>query len=86
MRSKGWIALAAAVMIAALWCGAAMAETWYDLWVGNVHVSSANKDNIPGITSGTAQYDPDTNTLVLNNVTGINGYYLDASMSKVAIR
>ena len=40
----------------------------YDLWVGGVQVTSANKDNIvvPGAT-GSATYDPDTKTLTLNN-------------------
>ena len=40
----------------------------YDLWVGGVQVTDANKDNIvvPGAT-GTAKYDPDSKTLTLNN-------------------
>ena len=40
----------------------------YDLWVGGVQVTSANKDNIvvPGATSS-ATYNPETSTLTLNN-------------------
>ena len=40
----------------------------YDLYIGGVQVTSANKDNIvvPGAT-GSATYDPDTKTLTLNN-------------------
>ena len=42
--------------------------TEYDLWVGGVQVTDANKDNIvvPGAT-GSATYNPDTKTLTLNN-------------------
>ena len=40
----------------------------YDLWVGGVQVTSANKDDIvvPD-ANGSATYDPDTKTLTLNN-------------------
>ncbi|MBO4863000.1 MAG: carbohydrate-binding domain-containing protein [Eubacterium sp.] len=47
-------------------------ETKYDLWLGEVQVTSANKDNIP-VKSGSASYNPATKTLKLNNVTGVNG-------------
>lgn len=36
----------------------------YSLWVGNTPVDGNNKDNILG--NGTAKYDPETNTLTLN--------------------
>lgn len=38
---------------------------FYDLWVGNRHVNSNNKDDILG--DGKASYDPDTHTLMLND-------------------
>ena len=43
----------------------------YELWICGVQVTSANKDNlsaIPGVSAGTASYNPDTQTLTLNNV------------------
>ena len=51
------------------------ATEYYDLWVGGVQVTSENKDGIigEGIT-GTATYDPDTNTLTLNGVNIVNSY------------
>ena len=56
------------------------AETTYDIRVGGVQVTSANKDNIvvPGAT-GSATYDPETSTLTLNNFsyTG-QGYEYDS--------
>ena len=42
------------------------AYTEYPLWVGNVQVTSDNKDNILG-DGGKAKYDPSTNTLTLND-------------------
>ena len=46
----------------------AVETTTYDLWVGGVQVTSANKDNIvvPDAT-GSATYDPDTKNLTLDN-------------------
>lgn len=61
-------------------------ETTYDIWVGGVQVTSANKDDITtaiteagGTADGTATYDPDTKTLTLNNFsyTG-EGYEYDS--------
>lgn len=43
------------------------AEEKYDIWVGNVQVTSANKDNVKG--DGTVRYDSDTGVLFLNNAT-----------------
>ena len=44
----------------------------YDVWVGNKQVTSANKDNVLGVTNAngtpTVTYTPDTNTLTLNKV------------------
>ena len=49
----------------------------YDIWLGGTQVTDANKNNILG-SSGTptAVYDPETNTLTLNNpaITGENYY------------
>ena len=53
--------------------------TKYNLWLGGVQVSEANKDNILSETSNgspTAQYNPTTHVLTLNNPT-INGYVSD---------
>jgi len=61
-------------------------ETTYNVWVGGVQVTSANKDDITtaiteagGTADGTATYDPDTKTLTLNNFsyTG-EGYEYDS--------
>ena len=49
----------------------------YPLWVGAVQVTDANKDDLtqainaimPNVASGTATYDPTTNTLLLNDFT-----------------
>ena len=45
----------------------------YQLWLGSVQVTDANKDHIP-VNAGTASFDPATNTLTLNSVGGFNGY------------
>lgn len=52
-----------ALMIALL-PATAFADT-YELWVGGVQVTDANKDNITG-ASGVATFDSDTNTLTLD--------------------
>lgn len=47
----------------------------YDIWVGGIQVTDANKDHITGDgISGDISYDPDTKTLTLNNAT-ITGAY-----------
>ncbi len=46
----------------------------YDLWVGDVRVSSKNKDHIPGIIGGSAAFDPQTGVLTFTgDVTQITG-------------
>ena len=50
----------------------------YNLWVGGIQVTSENCDDIPSVTEGTASYDPETATLMLDNVQGINGEYYGA--------
>ena len=47
----------------------------YDLWVGGVQVTRLNKDDIPAFTEGKASFDPDTNTLTLDNVGGVKGVH-----------
>ncbi|MBR5419778.1 MAG: hypothetical protein IK115_01375 [Lachnospiraceae bacterium] len=53
----------------------------YDLWVGDVQINSANKDNIPNLKDGTGTYNPNTHTLTLNGVTGIMGRHSNAMIS-----
>ena len=43
-------------------------ETKYNLWLGSTQVTGANKDDILN-DGGKAKFDPDTNTLTLNNPT-----------------
>ncbi len=50
----------------------------YNLWVGGIQVTSENCDAIPSVTEGTASYDPETSTLMLDNVQGIIGEYYGA--------
>ncbi len=49
----------------------------YPLWVGGVQVTSANKGDILG--DGTASFDPDSNTLTLNNA-DITGVHRDSNI------
>ena len=65
---------------------AAEEPTTYDIWVGGVQVTSANKDDITtaiteagGTADGTATYDPESETLTLNgfSYTG-EGYVYDS--------
>ena len=78
------VCIAAALIVAMVPVAVFAAETTYDIWVGGVQVTSANKDNIvvPGAI-GSATYDPDTQTLTLNNFsyTGLgynhNYYYYE---------
>ena len=46
----------------------------YDLWIGGIRVTRNNKGNIAGdsIIGGTVSFDPDYNTLTLDNVTIYN--------------
>ncbi|MBP5608377.1 MAG: hypothetical protein J6X66_08955 [Lachnospiraceae bacterium] len=53
----------------------------YDLWVGDVQINSANKDNIPNLQGGTGTYDPSANTLTLNGVNKITGTHDGALIS-----
>ena len=50
----------------------------YNLWVGGIQVTSENCDDIPSLTEGTASYDPESDTLMLDNVQGIKGAYYGA--------
>ena len=53
------------------------AVTTYPVWVGGVQVTSANKDDILG--DGKASFDPDSNTLTLDNPT-VSGAYHNAAV------
>ena len=46
------------------------AVTEYDVWVGDIQVTSDNKDNICGDEGAQAVFDPETSTLTLNNYRG----------------
>ena len=50
----------------------------YNLWVGGIQVTSENCDDIPSVTEGTASYDPESGTLMLDNVQGVKGEYYGA--------
>ena len=56
--------------------------TEYPLWVGDTQVTSENKDDIP-VQGGSASYDPSTSTLAFENVTGVNGMYIEDVYSGV---
>ena len=47
----------------------------YNIWVGGVQVTDANKDNIPGVTSGKVTYDPASLTLDFSGVNGFKDVY-----------
>ena len=51
----------------------------YDLWVGGVQVTDANKHDIRGVNGGKASYDPDNNTLTLSGVRGFKSYIKEYS-------
>lgn len=55
-------------------------EVRYPIWVGSTVVTSKNKDNIPGVTGGKASYDPATNTLTLDGVTGVKGLHMGSQI------
>lgn len=80
------VCIAAALIVAMVPVAVFAAETTYDIWVGGVQVKSANKDDITtaiteagGTADGTATYDPESETLTLNNFsyTG-QGYEYDS--------
>ena len=50
----------------------------YNLWVGGIQVTSENCDDIPSVTEGTASYDPESDTLMLDNAQGVKGAYYGA--------
>ena len=65
----------------------------YDVWVGGVQITGANKDDITaaitaagGNATGTATYDPVTNTLTLNNFSHTSeGYKFNPRMGSASI-
>ena len=44
--------------------------TTYDIWIGGVQVTDANKDNIPGVTNGKVSYDPASKILKFEGASG----------------
>ncbi len=68
-------------------------ETEYDLWVGHIRVTNGNKDDVFGPEDGdgaTVTYDPDTQTLTLNNATittsnMADGYHYNSIFAKATI-
>ena len=56
------------------------AATMYNLWVGGVRVTSENEGYIDCVTGtgAKASYDPTTQTLTFENVTGFEGTYNNA--------
>ena len=59
----------------------------YPLWIGDTQVDEANKDDIPGVTgeNAKASFDPATNTLTLENVTGVTGSTMGALITAEGI-
>ena len=58
------------------------AGTSYNLWVGGVQVTDANKADIQGVTGGKASYDPESKTLTLKGVKGFKGgYYPEGTLT-----
>jgi|GEM_PF-3970875 len=71
MKKRAVMILTAILMVAAAVPFAASGEEpdAYELWVGGTQVTEANRENIPasgGTKSGTASFDPETNTLTLD--------------------
>ncbi|MBR5419709.1 MAG: hypothetical protein IK115_01025 [Lachnospiraceae bacterium] len=65
-------------------------ETPYNVWVGETRVTPTNRRNIPGVTGGTASYDPKTYTLKFEgdhcNVEGLHdGAYIETKDSYLNI-
>ena len=60
----------------------------YPLWVGDTQVSETNKNNVLGDTgTPTVVYNPETNTLTLNNptITGMKEEYVTESLIKFQV-
>ena len=62
------VLLTVCVLFAALPLTVHAEPTAYDLWVGDTQVNAANCSDIPSVTEGHASFDPETNTLTLNDV------------------
>lgn len=59
------------------------APVTYGLWVGGTPVTEDNKDSIP-CDSGTASYDPETNTLTFKDAKISSGYEYNTSAKRTA--
>lgn len=55
----------------------------YDLWIGGNQVTSDNRTAIPGSTTGTISFSPESNTLTLNGVTSES--YIKSGLSSLII-
>jgi uncharacterized repeat protein (TIGR02543 family) len=75
-----------------------LSVTTYDIWVGGTQVTSDNKEDVLGAADGdgaTVTYDPDNNTLTLNNAysnipytnsgNGIQGIYATGDLNIVLV-
>ena len=78
-RRKLAACMTAAALMTSLCSVTAFADTEYPLWVGSTQVTDANKDDILN-DGGKAKYDPETQTLTLDNPT-ITGYHSDHGYS-----
>ena len=54
-------------------------DTPYKLWVGDTQITESTCETIPGISLGSASFDPETNTLTLKNVNKIDSKYTDTN-------
>ena len=59
-----------------------MVDVPYDLWIGDTQVKESNRKSIP-CDSGTASFDPETNKLLLNDITKISGGKYGKIYSKI---
>ena len=64
----------------------------YPIWVGETQVTSANLDNIKddNISEGTVSYDPETNTLTLDNVIADMGndapHFIESTVQNLKVK
>ncbi len=79
--NKSWGIVFLLAMIFSLLPISAFATEHYGIYVAGIEITSDNKDDVrgPGISgqNGAIKYDPDTKTLTLNGVSGINRADID---------
>lgn len=90
-RTRVWLALFAAMLLGV---ATAQAQTTYDLWIGGVKVTDANKEDLTKISgtygckvTGFVQYDPDSKTLKLHgaSIHGENSYGIRSDIKGLTI-